>query len=299
MKINEENLYTNYQKWVEEEHIVVLKDLVTNEIIKKQSPRRGNSAYARKFDDKRKKLESQFTKLTFSTLIENSRKNYSDSLLLLITLTYDHKKTDIQNSWRDITKEINNFKKKIRRRLGFGATVICSKEGTKSGYPAPHLLIMLDRPLRTTRYHGRWIVQSKSLVDKLRDCWPNGFIDVRAIGPEGTIEGRSPISYVMKYLIKSVKSDGKFNQIALKQLAWQKLFNLRPFLISGQFKNRLNPVRLDSFYYNSCHPSDISNKNNSNWTYEKTLYCKNDELLAYLNGLNPSPSLLSSLKLLI
>lgn len=145
MKINEENLYTNYQKWVEEEHIVVLKDLVTNEIIKKQSPRRGNSAYARKFDDKRKKLESQFTKLTFSTLIENSRKNYSDSLLLLITLTYDHKKTDIQNSWRDITKEINNFKKKIRRRLGFGATVICSKEGTKSGYPAPHLLIMLDR----------------------------------------------------------------------------------------------------------------------------------------------------------
>lgn len=284
LKINPERLYKDTLEWVQIESIVTIKDVYSDEKLRCQVPRRGNSAYARKYRKKLFDMESQLKGLEFAVQSSKSRSNYCDSLLLFFTLTYDRKQTSIQDAWANLTKDVNNFKKKVRRRLGFGANVLMVKEGTKDGYPAPHLVVLLERPIRCLKWHGkrgdiRYIVQSKRLVDNLRDCWPNGYIDVRAVGPDNNVDGIPWYRYIFKYLIKSIIVDGKIDSLALKQIAWHKLYRMRPLFVSSSFKDHLNPVRLDTTLNKSCHYPLVLPRR---FVFHTVDYCKTDELLSVL-----------------
>lgn len=262
-KLPIEQAEQDYLEWVKKEEYNVIQDSESEDFVFVPIVKRGNKAYAKKYQRRRDELKKQFKGLRFAERDSHSRSNYCNSLLVFITLTYDHKRVDEQYSWQHSTQDINNFKKKARRRFGHDLNFLRCLEGTSSGYAAPHMLVLLEKPVRcvwhpgrlihgrTTK--GRWIVQSKVLIDSIRGCWPYGFIDVRAVGPDNQMDGKDCIDYALKYLTKSVDSFGKNNKLVARQMTWQKVFNKRPLHISKSFKDHLNPFRLDISINKSFH----------------------------------------------
>ena len=108
---------------------------------------------------------------------------FRDTHLLLITLTFDQKRIAKQDAWQSITsrgKAFNRFSAVISKVFGTKATWKI-KEGTASGYPAPHILVFVDRPVRAFNHKKSWRLQSQEKLERLRKAWPYGFIDVEAV----------------------------------------------------------------------------------------------------------------------
>lgn len=226
------------------------------------SSKRGNSTYAKK----KRKLAWQINQgmkgMEWDYECNNSRNIVRDTHLILITLTFDRKLTSKEKAWHLLTaegKELNKLQANISKIFGKNATWKI-KEGTVSGYPAPHILVMLDRPIRAFRYRGTWRIQSNSKVERLKEKWKFGFLDVRAI-VSNKIKNSNVIGYLTKYLTKFVSfkyEPGKKVKVddlgkeatAILTNVWNKVYRSRDVL-SKSFKQRLNAihdVRLDRIY---------------------------------------------------
>jgi hypothetical protein len=178
-------------------------------------------------------------------------------MLFLITLTHDTKRYSHEEAWGQLSRRLTVFKNHIRRVTGASLRSITVKEGTESGYPAPHMLLVIDRPIQLYAHKGKkggttWRLQNRALLNAIKEGWQGGYVDVQALVSEDT---RSPVSYVSKYLVKSVHVGGKYSALAINQFAWQKHFNLRPYHVSSQFKEILNRTyRLDTYRDESHQP---------------------------------------------
>lgn len=162
--------------------------------------------------------------------------------LLFITLTFSHRDYTIQDSWRLITSRgqaLNRFSARLSKVVGNKATYK-AKEAQESGYAAPHIMVILDRPVTVFKHGKTWRIRDKRIVQQIKDAWPYGFSDVQAcVG--GKVRGSSPISYMMKYATKTLTRDvkSKHGRIAELTHAWNKVFGTRD-VIGRQFLERLN-----------------------------------------------------------
>ena len=291
------DLYKDFKDWHDDCSIVNLQNIITGEKQKMLASKRGNIAHARKYKKILDNIEYALKNLVWDVPFG---RNTRSTLLLLITLTYDHKRIGIQQTWAGLSRDITIFKVQLRRVFGDGVQVMRVPEGSTSGYPAPHLLVMLPRPVICFQYHGLWRVKNQAVVDLLKSKWEKkrGFLDIRAVigGVVRNDDGKmvSPVYYLMKYLSKSIpmgksssESDGGSSEApeqyptALTTHAWQKLFRMHPMHISQGFKQRLN-VRLDTII------SISKQQESSSWLFIGVEYCKINDYIRVMTAFPPN-----------
>jgi hypothetical protein len=268
--VDAHRLYHHFENWMNDASIVYLRNVLTGERVRHLGPKRGNRAYAAKY---RAKLNDLNTALACCKLDEpfGTSGKYYRTQALLVTFTYDHKDTSLQSSWGSVSKDLSKWKTQCKRKLGItdknAFATLAIKEGTESGYPAPHMLILIKHPVIVVRHVGKkngavtWRIQSYPLLDALKSAWHKGFIDVQGIVKHKVSNGKDNVSvmrYLFKYLTKAVDLDlnedpnneirEKYKNIGIKTFAWQKYYMLRPLHISKAFKVF---VRLDTAMHES------------------------------------------------
>ncbi len=244
-----------FLEWKDEDCVLYFQNKETEEVVETISPKRGNASYAKKKSMKAWEIKKGLDGLTLDYPVRGMRSSLiRDSHLLLVTLTFDQKKTAKQEAWRLLTskgKACNRFSAMISKVFGTKATWKI-KEGTVSGYPAPHILVFVDKSVRIFRYKNGWRLQSQEKLERLRKAWPYGFIDVQAI-VSNKVGKRNVVYYLTKYLTKTISpkahkkvtlssKEMKVERIAVQTHVWNKLFKSRDVL-SKAFKQRLNQLR--------------------------------------------------------
>lgn len=262
-------LYHHFENWLNDASIVYIRNVETGEKVRHLAPKRGNKAYAAKY---RKRMNELSAALSSCQLDEpfGATGKYRRTKALLVTFTYWDKSMDIQGAWSNVSYDLAKWKIQAKRKLGAESiATLAIKEGNEAGYPAPHMLILLDRPVIVERHVGKknkqitWRVNSFPVLDALKDAWKRGFIDVQGICDQKVSDGSKKVSivrYVFKYLTKAVDVEpseepdnsirDKYRNIGIKTFAWQKLLMLRPLHISKSFKDF---VRLDTAMHESQH----------------------------------------------
>ncbi len=260
IKLDERDMVETFFSWIGQECYVNLINNSTGEYLELLSPKRGNSAYARNKRKKASEIYQGLKRLDWDYSVPHTRNLVRDTHLLLVTLTFNQRTMRKEEAWRLLTakgKAFNRFSANLSKIFGMKATWKV-KEATKSGYPAPHILVMVDRPVRAFRYKMRWRMQSEKGLERLRRAWPYGFIDVQAV-ISGRVGRYGVVAYLMKYLTKSLsvraRTSGfldseqwKKDRAAVLTHVWNKVFRCRDVL-SKAFKHRLNslhPMRLEA-----------------------------------------------------
>jgi len=215
----------SYLDKVKERKYSVLHNPITGEYIYPIAPFRGNPAHARR---KRKKLEpliDSFGDCEFSTPLKGARASevrYVKSILITLTFCRLNAKAkftrqgfptkpvtsyEAWNSLKGSKSLLNQFKVEMSRVFGSSYGSCTVKEGSKDNYPAPHMIVIFDKPVIAHRWGKQWLVgkvHDRSLVDKIQASWEriagahckiNAIIDSKAF------------SYVFKYIKKSVNCD--------------------------------------------------------------------------------------------
>jgi hypothetical protein len=293
-QVDPSTLYSDTLKWMDDASVVYLRGL-DGESVGVLASKRGNYAFASRYKKKFRALDKIMMGFEWSRPLSN----HSDDQLcfaLLITPTFDRTDLTIQEAWESLTSEIAKLRYVLGRDLWASVASITVKEGTKSGYPAPHILIIFDRPILCYRHvsthkshPGRvtYRIKNERLWLKLKSRWHHGHVDIQGVvqGDVVDLDHNTVMSapkYLFKYLIKAVQVDGTApieSNIPLTTTAWQKLFRLRPIHVSKSFKVRFG--RLDTIISQSQQQKSLVSP------YLTKIPCKLSEYLQVL--MSPPP----------
>jgi len=186
-----------YVEWVSDVKFIILSrwDEIErrNEVFAVKWAKRGNDVYRFRVSRRFKGLCSTSVDLVFFNPKDRGVKK---TRALWITLTYDIKRCDFKDAWRNIGKEFNLFMARVRKRFG---KVSCCRvfESFENGYPHIHCILLFE----STWFHvfrdmkGQFRVHSKKVVAK---GWHSN-VDVKAMSSLG-----GAFSYQKKYLLKSI-----------------------------------------------------------------------------------------------
>lgn len=291
-ELPEELVIDSFKAWMSQDAVMRFVDIANGNTIRKQVPRRGNTAYANKMRVRFKEVQEGMSEKEWDFEVQGARGLKRTALIFMITLTYDQKLCSKQKAWSNISTELSRGKRRIahllqRKHLAKSIRSITVKEGNKAGYPAPHMLLIVDNPILVQRHRGKngfsWRLQSKELKDAIAKCWTQGFVDVQPVISNHVGRGRKgeAIPYLAKYLEKSL--DPTSSVVALKQFAYQKLFSLRPVHISRSFKQVIG--RLDN--YTQMNRARECSGEPHKWCYDGTEWCHRDDTIRILIQKDP------------
>ncbi len=241
IQLSQDDLITAYREWRDQDVILHFENS-NGECIEAISPKRGNRQYAKRKRRRYRELQSGMDGLKWDFKVPKARSNViRKTHLLFITLTFN-RSYSIQQSWHLTSSHggaLNRFSARLSKIVGNKATYK-AKEAQESGYAAPHIMVILDRPVTAFKHGKTWRIRDRHIVNQIKDAWPYGFVDVQAcVG--GKVRGSSPISYMMKYVTKTVDKHMSPKQLRIAELthAWNKVFGTRD-VIGRQFLERLN-----------------------------------------------------------
>jgi hypothetical protein len=229
--------------WIESEDYNKFLNLETGEFIYAKSAKRGNVVYATRKTKKRDALKNAIEGKVFDYPVKGFR-NRRMTRLLLCTVNFDRSLFTCEEAWAALRSTpiegldytynvINKLNANISKIFGKHGT-LTSKEAQSSGYPAPHLIFILDEPVMVQRHVGRdgkvsWRICDQRILDRIgkgplmrklsktdyrkaiqmNPVWKHGFIDFEGIvSEEGSRSGRDAITYPFKYLVKCLTQDG-------------------------------------------------------------------------------------------
>ena len=230
--------------WIESEDYNKFINLETKEVIYAQSAKRGNVVYATRKTKNRDKMKAALKDKIFDYPVKGFR-NRRMTRLLLVTVNFDRTKFTAEEAWAALRSTpvegmdytfnvINKLNANISKIFGKHGTLI-SKEAQSSGYPAPHLIFILDEPVMVERHVGKngavsWRLCESKVLDRIgkgplmrklakndyrkaidmNPIWKHGFIDIEGIVSEDdSRSSMNAITYPFKYLVKCITQDGK------------------------------------------------------------------------------------------
>ena len=242
--LEDDNLQAILFDWMESSDYNKFINLETGEIIFAQSAKRGNVVYATRKSKKRDALKNAITGKVFDYPVKGFR-NRRMTRMLLCTVNFDRNKFTPEEAWAALRSTpvegldytfnvINKLNANISKIFGKHGT-LTSKEAQSSGYPAPHLIFVLDEPVMVERHVGKdgkvtWRICDPRILDRigkgplmrklsrtdyqkaidLNPIWKHGFIDIEGIvSEEGSRSGTDAVTYPFKYLVKCLTEGGK------------------------------------------------------------------------------------------
>jgi hypothetical protein len=218
-----------YREWRDYVEYVVLQEQIKNlriqgEIIKKtyaaKCAKRGNDVYWCRVQQRLKPINNLKKHILFDT-----RSNIKRTNILFMTLTYDVKRSTIQEAWETVGEDFNRWINNIRKKFG-DISYLRNWEASRKGYPHIHVLIVFhDHQFRIAFSHkrkGRRIYRIKE-KEEFEKAY-HSFVDVQAVQ-----KLKKEIKYITKYLSKYTAE----SQTLTLALCW--LFRKRSFAVSGDF----------------------------------------------------------------
>ena len=133
-----------YQKWRDFVEYIVLQKQTENQRIKGEvdketfavkCSKRSNDVYFWRVGKRLKSFQS-LKSISFF----DPHSNIKQSNVLFVTLTYDTKRSTIQNAWETIGKDFNKWIRNLRKKYGHISHLRCW-EVSKKGYPHTHALL--------------------------------------------------------------------------------------------------------------------------------------------------------------
>ncbi|MBR6910937.1 MAG: hypothetical protein IKN41_03655 [Candidatus Methanomethylophilaceae archaeon] len=243
MSISDPYLQATLLDWMESEDYNQFVNLDTGDVIYTRSAKRGNLVYAARKTKKRDALKEALKGKVFDAPVKGFR-NRRMTRLVLCTANFDRTKFTAEEAWAALRSSpvegldyrynlLNKLNANISKIFGKHGTLI-SKEAQSSGYPAPHLIFLLDEPVMVERHAGKggkvsWrfcdprilnrvgkgpLMRKLSRTDHrkaidMNPIWKHGFIDFEGIvSEEGSRSGTDAVTYPFKYLVKCLTQDG-------------------------------------------------------------------------------------------
>ncbi len=247
--LQDRELQAELLDWMLTDKKNVFHNTATNETVFALVAKRGNPLYAAKKNEALNEIIEAADGIEFDSPVDGLRDSrFRQTRLLFFTLTFSHKRFTGEEAWSMIrSTPIEGFDNPcgVLNRLGANITSIFGgngkltvKEGDSRGYPAPHIIVVLDRPVLVRRHVGKdglttWRLADKHLLERVgkdlasrsrsrkdveaanadNPIWPYGLMDVQGIVKESKF-GRfsNGFTYLFKYLIKTVSLE-KFPEL--------------------------------------------------------------------------------------
>jgi len=273
-EIDSDRLLKDLIQWVTLVYYNLFANLDTGEHRACPVSRRGNAAYALRQSFKKSMLAKLIKKSTISK--ETSSGLFSH--LFFLTLTIDHDTMSRDEANRFITtkgKGISRFFARLEKALDGGYSKVIVKESTTSGYPAVHIILHLERPLKIKWHRKSRSYRpdpsdpyTRSILAKLKNLddwnskspiWGQGFIDIYGFTNDNLqMKGYSnPINYIAKYISKSLDLQDipdleKYERVSelpekYRTKIWTVLNNLiwnsQTWVISKSFREDLKKIK--------------------------------------------------------
>ncbi|MBQ7701721.1 MAG: hypothetical protein IJT54_04880 [Candidatus Methanomethylophilaceae archaeon] len=222
--------------WMTDERYNVFRDVETGDEIYALGRKRGNKAYAAKKTEQKNKLCRALDGKEFDYPI-GGRGDVRMTRLLFITVNFDRDQFTTEQAWASLRSTpiegvettynvLNKLNANLTKIFGPHAILTC-KEAQSSGYPAPHIIVVLEKPVKV-RLHTRggknsWRIDDRRILRRIRKdsdsrklsykdykeaikdnkIWPHGFIDFQGIVKGYKVHGkRDAFTYAFKYLTK-------------------------------------------------------------------------------------------------
>ena len=234
--LNFEKLEQFYRDWRDyDEYLVLQKQIDSLRVlgeVKKQTfaikcSKRGNDVYWWRVN---KRL--RFLNDLKSVTLFDPHGNMKSSNVLFVSLTYDTKRSTVQEAWETVGEEFNKWIRNLWKKYG-RISYLRVWESTDKGYPHIHALMFFhDYQFRIetsqwkrTKYGSYRQVYRIAEKEEFEKSY-HSFVDVEAVR-----KMRGGISYITKYLRKS----GHPLQTLTLALCW--LFRKRSFAVSGDFQD--------------------------------------------------------------
>ena len=216
------------------------------------SPRRGNLPYVRRQRRRYKRLLDRLGNELYTPLSDPTRPHLACTHDFFITFTYDHNIYTIDECNARVSDDLKKMRTYLHRIFDskFG-TIVCY-ESSKSGYPAPHIILRLDKSVEVfshlSKKNGKrsWRLKNNDTRLIIQAAWNTcggGHCDIKGIVAEHYEDMSRQISYAFKYLTKTVTGRGKGAikdpVTALNTLANNRAFHRGTVYISPAFIARI------------------------------------------------------------
>ncbi|MDO5862255.1 MAG: hypothetical protein Q4Q58_05640 [Thermoplasmata archaeon] len=248
--LGDDELQKEFIDWLLTDDKNVFKNKETGEVRFALAAKRGNPAYASKKNGTLDELIEAMSSKEFDYAPPGYRDDlYRMTRVLFFTLTFSHERYTAEQAWgalRSTCPEgsdfehgvLNKFGANISKIFGTNGKLTC-KEADSSGYPAPHVLVILDRPVLVRRHTSQdgtvtWRLANDRILKRLgkdkasrsksfkdveaatleNPVWKHGMMDVQGIIKEtGFGKFANSFTYLFKYLIKTI-SVSKYPELA-------------------------------------------------------------------------------------
>jgi len=265
--MDDPHLQAELLDWIESEDRNKFLNLETGETIYALSAKRGNKVYATRKTKKRDQIKIALDGKEFDVPVDGFR-DRRWTRLLLTTTNFDRGQYSKEEAWAalrstptegiDYTYNVmNNLNANISKIFGPHGT-LTAKEAQSSGYPAPHCIYVLDRPVMVKRHIGKdgkvtWRLCDPHILDRVgkginmrklsrkdyrnsiqkNPIWKHGFIDFEGIvRDERSKSDKDTVSYAFKYLVKCLTEDGYSKISDLPDIASVKDKGIRTMLFT-------------------------------------------------------------------
>ena len=228
--------------WFESEDYNVFFNRETGETIYTLCSKRGNVVHCARKSAQRKALSDAIESKVFDWPVPGTRGDHM-TRLLFVTLTFDPNVITRERAWASlrsteiegcdaVTGVINNLEANMRSIFGPLCKLVC-KEATSDGWPAPHLIFLLEEPVRVRYHKGKdgsvtWRIVDRRILRRIgkdpsmrslysrnhsaaisrNPIWKYGLFDVQGIIKHaGFGRYRNEVTYLFKYLTKCFSGD--------------------------------------------------------------------------------------------
>lgn len=246
-------LQETFLDYIEKQVRIEFYNYDTHEFFYAPVAKRGNLYYAMKKGAVRDEISEAMSGIAFDEPVPGFR-NLRRTRLLFVTLTFDPRKFTAERAWAalkstrpegidNIYNVINGFTANISKIFGTNGKLV-SKEAQANGYPAPHLLIVLDEPVlvRRKRVRGdivKWYIEDPAILRRLgkddesrrivrsdyraavdsNPVWKHGFFDIEGVISDQKFNGRKNVcAYLFKYMSKRLTRDHCHSTSSLKTI---------------------------------------------------------------------------------
>ncbi len=237
LTLDDENLQMAALDWFQSEDYNVFTNTETGEMIHALCSKRGNVVHCAKKSAQRKALSDAIESKVFDWPVPGTHNDYM-TRLLFVTLTFNPSFITRERAWASLraseiedsdatTGVINLFESNMRDVFGSLCKLVC-KEANSNGWPAPHIIFLLEEPIRVRRHVGKdgsvtWRIVDRRILRRIgkdpsmrsfasrnpnaaiskNPIWKYGFIDFQGIiKKERFGKYKNEITYLFKYLTK-------------------------------------------------------------------------------------------------
>ena len=238
--LHDDDIQKELLDWIMTDDVNVFRNQKNDQLVYALAAKRGNRAYAAKKRETLDRVIEAVSKYEFDTPVPGLRDSrYRKTQLLLVTLTFSRTRYTAEEAWsllrsspiEEIEFEygaLNKFGANISSIFGSNGKLTC-KEADGSGYPAPHVIILLDKPVLVKRHNDKdgkisWRLANDHVLKRVgkddesrkrsrenveaatleNPIWSHGTLDIKGIIKNERF-GRfsNGFTYVFKYLIKT------------------------------------------------------------------------------------------------